>query len=147
MVRIGLFGFERQLARRVFEAILPSGKSARLPELAHHTAIDAYLDELFHTAPAQVCLGFRLFLWFVALAPPWTIGRMTSFGRLSEGERWRVLNALKTSRVYFVREVPLFFKALACFAVLSAPATQTALLLQPADTEPPSWAREKALEE
>ena len=147
MVRFRLLGFERRLARGVFEAILPSGHSMRLPELAHHTAIDAYLDELFDTAPARVCLGFRLFLWFVALAPPWTIGRMTSFGRLSEGERWRVLDSMKVSRVYFVREVPLFFKALACFAVLSAPAIQTAFLLQPADTDPPAWARAEPRED
>ncbi len=45
MVRIRLLGFERQLARGVFETILPSGRSTQLPELAHHTAIAWLLAE------------------------------------------------------------------------------------------------------
>ncbi len=140
MVRV-LFGVERRLARQIFEAILPSGRDGRLDELAHHAPLEGYLAELFRTAPLRVCLGFRLLLWCVALSPPVSIFRFTTFGRLSPGERLGVLRTLKTSRIYLVREIPLFFKAFACFGALASPATQRALLLEPHDDAPPPWAR------
>jgi hypothetical protein len=140
MTRVGLFGFERRLARHIFETILPSGKEERLSQLAHHAPVEQYLSDLFRTAPLRVCVGFRLLLWVVALAPLPSIGRFATFGGLSPGERLAVLRSLKASRYYLLREIPLFFKAFACFGVLAMPATQQALLLQPRDRTPPSWA-------
>ncbi|MEZ4225032.1 MAG: hypothetical protein R3B13_29025 [Polyangiaceae bacterium] len=133
-----LTAWERRLTAELFEVILPAGEP-RLPEVGVGCSADAYLTDLAEVAPPRLWLGLRLFLIVVALSPPLLLGRLTTFSGLGAAERLQLLRTMKASRFYVLREIPLFFKALACFCRLSPPAVQARLGLEPRDASPPTW--------
>lgn len=120
---------ERRRLCALFEAVLP-------PETAG-VPLERFLDALVSRAPARVVLGLRGALLFVRLA---AVLRGRRLSRRTPAERVALLEDLRASDVYLVREVPTLFKALAGFAGFGHPAGQRAFGL-PTDATPPEWAR------
>lgn len=119
---------ERRCLRECFEALLPP-EAAALP-------LDDFVRALERAAPARVRWGLRGLLLFVRLrafaaGPAWS--------RRTPAERTALLDAMRSSNVYLVRETPVMLKALGAFAAFGHPDTQRAFGL-PVDVSPPAWA-------
>src|SRR4051812_48368100 len=119
-----LFAFERRWFAVVFDTILPSGVSDRLPLGARDVPLDRFVDDLFASAPTRMLAGFRLALWVAWLAPLFVLRRARLFGGLSRGERLAVLERLRRSDVYAIRELPNLLKTAACLGWAGMPEVQ-----------------------
>lgn len=137
-----LTGFERRWMQGLFDAVLPSGADERLPLGAADAPDGALVDDLFRSAPTQFLLGLRAAIW-VAYLSTWVF-RLQGFGRLSRRERALHLERLAGSRLYFLREIPMLLKMVACLAYGALPEVQARVGLPPAEEDAPGWAREAA---
>ena len=135
-----LFRFERRWLVRIFETLLPSGVDPRLPIGAADVPMGSFIDDLLRHAPLLAVMGLRAGLWMLMLAPPVAIGRWRSFLGLETGVRLAVLERMRRSRHYLVREVALLFKIIGCLGFCGLPAVQRSLGIFPTDETPPSWA-------
>ena len=119
-----LRGFERRWLEAIFGTILPDGDPSGLPGAAQ-VEWKPFLDDFASAAPARMLLGLRAALWFtVLLAPLLMLWRVRTFARLGGAERLRVLRALRESRFYLVRELPVLLKSVACLGYCRLPAVQ-----------------------
>ncbi|MBK7581876.1 MAG: hypothetical protein IPI67_16915 [Myxococcales bacterium] len=135
------FGFERRWLAELWATLLPSGTSGGLSIGARDVDLGRFLDELLTHAPARVTLGARVCLWLLVLCPLFVIRRFVLFPSLSDDERLKVLEKLRSSDVYLVRELPLLFKMLGALGFAGLPAVQAALSIDVRDESPPTWAR------
>jgi hypothetical protein len=134
---VGLWPLERRWMRTVFDTILPAGVDERLPLGAANVPFPRLVDELFRYAPGQFLLGLRAALWVAYLSPLlWTL---RTLGGLAPERRVRHLERLAGSRVYFLREIPMLLKMVACLAYGAVPEVQSRVGLPPADEPPPAW--------
>lgn len=62
-------------------------------------------------------LGVRVGLLLVVTAPLWLWGRLRSGASLAAEERARLLDAMLSHRFFFVRELTLLLKLVACMAL------------------------------
>ncbi|HVU03741.1 MAG TPA: hypothetical protein VHE30_18410 [Polyangiaceae bacterium] len=136
-----LLGFERDWLLVVFDSIVPSGTSERVPTGAKDAPMDRFLSDLFASAPLHFCLGLKACLYFVMVAPLFVLGRWSTFLGLSSEERHRLLDRLAESDVYVIREMPLLFKTVACLGFCGLPEVQSRIGITPVDATPPEWAR------
>ncbi|MBX3273352.1 MAG: hypothetical protein KF729_24020 [Sandaracinaceae bacterium] len=74
--------------------------------------------DFLERASAKGRLGVRVGLLLAMSAPLWCWGRLTTAARLSPEERARLLAELLSHRVFFVRELMLLLKLVACMALL-----------------------------
>jgi hypothetical protein len=132
---------ERRWLLMVFDAVVPSGATERLPKGARDVPMGRFVDDLFAHAPLHFCLGVRACLWIVMLSPWFVLRRFTTFAGLSRGERIRLLEEFGKSERYTIREAPLLFKTVACLGYCGLPEIQTRVGISPVDKKPPSWAR------
>jgi hypothetical protein len=65
---------------------------------------------------------------------------MSTFLGLASSDQMAVLDRLRTSNLYVVREAPMLLKTIACLGFCGLPQVQGALGMHPIDTSPPSWA-------
>jgi hypothetical protein len=137
---VRLFEFERRWLLEVFDTLLPSGVGRTLPIGARDVPLAGYVDELVRFAPLDVVVGVRLCLWFLLLCPLFVIGRWSTFFGLEQDERIEVLDTLKKSPSYVVREIPLLFKMLGCLGFCGVPEVQAHIGVTPRDSSPPDWA-------
>src|SRR5688500_12436877 len=135
-----LFRFERRWLVRIFESLLPSGVAPRFPIVAADVPMGRFIDDLLRHAPLLSVIGLRAGLWMLMLAPPVAIGRWRSFLGLEASDRLAVLDDMRRSRHYLVREVALLFKIIGCLGFCGLPAVQRSLGIHPTDETPPSWA-------
>ena len=63
---------------------------------------------------------------------------------LGADERMAVLERMRQSDVYLVREMPLLFKTVGCLGFCGLPQVHEQVGIEPRDTTPPEWAREEA---
>src|SRR5690348_2384083 len=95
-----LLRFERRWLVRIFETVLPEdqllGGAARAP-------MGRFVDDLARRAPSMALLGLRLSLWLLMLAPL-ARGHFRTFLGLSPDERLLLLDRLRRSDRYLVRE-------------------------------------------
>lgn len=68
-------------------------------------------------ASDKACLGLRVAIVMVMTAPFWMWGRFTSLGGLTREERSDLLDQMLRHRVFFVRELCLLLKLVACMAI------------------------------
>jgi len=136
-----LLGFERRWLVRVFEHLLPSGADARLVLGAADVPMERFVDDLLSHASLEFIVGLRFCLWMLMLAPVVVLFLPRTFLGLPPDERSAVLERLRTSDRYLVREAPLLLKTLACLAYGGLPEVQRALDIAPVDAVPPSWAK------
>jgi hypothetical protein len=134
-----LFRFERRWVLAIFEAVLPSGE-AELPLGADQAPLGRFLDDFLARAPLTAVLGLRASLWLLMLAPPFVLGRARTFLGLSPPERVALLDRLRCSEVYLVRESAMLFKIVGCLGLCGLAPLQQRLGIFPVDQTLPPWA-------
>jgi hypothetical protein len=107
-----LMRFERRWAHAMFETIFPGPPRGALPVGIADMDLDGFLDETFTQIPAESMIGLRITIWVVALSPLFVLRRFRSIAGLGVDDRERLLGALLTSRIYFVRQLLLSLKAI-----------------------------------
>ncbi len=141
---MGFFEFEKRWLRSIFNCVIPSGASRVLPEGGADVPLDGFIEDLLEHAPAQFCLGMRACTWAITWAPLVVLGRFRSFHGLSSEEQYRVLDVMRSSNVYLIREMPLLFKTIGCLGYGGLPRIQARLDIEPRDSTDPEWARKGA---
>ncbi len=134
------WSFERRWLAAIWETILPSGTVGGLGLGAREVPLDSFLDELLSCAPTRVRVGARVCIWLLTFAPLFVIGRLALFPSLAPEDRLSLLEKLRASDVYLVRELPTLFKMLGALGFAGMPAVQRKLGLAVRDSEPPEWA-------
>lgn len=134
--------FERRWLAAIWATIFPSGTQGGLALGARDVALDRFLDELVAFAPARVTLGARVCVWLLTLCPLFVLGRFALFPSLDAEARLAVLEKLRASDVYLVRELPILFKMLGALGYAGLPAVHEELGIPVRDREPPDWAAE-----
>jgi hypothetical protein len=134
-----LFRFERRWLLAVIETVLPAGE-AGLPWGAAHAPLGRFVDDFLARAPLPAVLGLRAGLWLVILAPPFVLGRPHSFLGLPPQQRLALLDRLRRSDRYLVRESALFFKIVGCLGFCGLAPVQRQLGIHPTDGTLPPWA-------
>jgi hypothetical protein len=135
-----LFRFERRALARVFEAILPSGAHPRMPLGARDLPVGRFVDDLLASASLLTVFGLRAALWLLLAAPLLRLPPR-SFRGLPAGERVALLDRLRRSDRYLVRQAVTLLKLMACLAVCGLHPVQRRLGIHPTDATPPPWAR------
>jgi hypothetical protein len=138
-----LFRFERRWLARVFETVLPSGTDPTMALGARDVPMGRFVDDLLVNAPLLTVVGLRAALWMVMLAPLPCLRRFRTFTGLNAGERSALLDRLRRSDRYLVRESVILFKIVACLGFCGLGPVQRRLGIHPTDSTPPSWARER----
>ena len=111
-----LFAFERRWLAGMLETIIPAGCSDRYPQSALDTGAPEIFDEMLLYLPAATALGLRgAVLGIELLGPLAGLRKPARFSRLGPAEREACLTALSRSRVYFLRQLVLLLKSVACF--------------------------------
>jgi hypothetical protein len=136
-----LLRFERRWLVRVCETILPPGDGPDLPRGAAAVPMGRFVDDFVVHAPLLSMLGLRAALWMLMLAPVFLLGRCQAFLDLPHGERVTLLDRLRRSNSYLVRESMLLIKLVACLGFCGLAAVQEPLGIYPTDETPPTWAR------
>jgi len=136
-----LLRVERRCLEAVFATMLPSNADPRLAFGAAEAGMDRFLDDLLRVAPLPFRLALRGCTWLVWLAPPFVLGRWSTFPAMTEADRTAFFEAMAASRVYLVREIPVLFKTVACLGFCGLPDVQRAAGIAPLDAQPPRWAR------
>ena len=136
-----LFRFERRWLARVFETVLPSGADPTMPLGARDVPMGRFVDDLLANVPPLTVLGLRAALWMVMLAPLPVLGRFRSFIGLAAADRMALLDRLRRSNRYVVRESVILFKIVACLGFCGLAPVQRRLGIHPTDSTPPPWAR------
>lgn len=77
----------------------------------------AGLARFMATASDKARLGIRVAFLIVVTAPVWALGRFSRFSRLSPDDRAALLDRLLAHRFFFVRELCLLLKLIACLAI------------------------------
>ena len=100
--------------------------------------LPGFLLEVMRYLPFRAALGMRVAIWLVALAPLFVLGRGTTIARLSARDRERVVGALASSPVYFVRSLVLILKTMGALLYGGDPSVRARLM---APTVPSSGVR------
>jgi hypothetical protein len=119
---------ELRWARATLETIFPANACAALPEGIAELDIEGHLQATQRRAPAEARLGIRAAIWIVAFAPLFVLGRLRTIASLSIGDRERVVRAVLASRIYFVRQLAMFFKQLGALLYAGTEAVREGLL-------------------
>jgi hypothetical protein len=136
-----MFRFERRWLLRIFETIFPGAIAPQLPKGAADMPLGRFIDDFAVHAPLQALAGLRVGIWMVMLAPVFILGRARSFLGLSAAEQVLLLDRMRRSRRYLVREALLFVKTVACLGFCGLATVQEPLGIHPTDETPPAWAR------
>ncbi len=136
-----LWRFERRWLVEVFQTILPSRADPQLSLGAADLPIDRFIDDLTMHAPRRLVLGLRLALWVVVFSPLVLSRRLRTFFGLGRADRVALLDRLRQSRWYLLRELPVLLKSVACLGYCGHPAVQAQIGIRPIDERPPSWAQ------
>ena len=131
---MSLMKFERRWAEAVFDGLFPAKVDARVPMGARDADMVGLFEDAREAVPPRVALGLRIALWLVALAPLFTIGKLVSIGGLEGVDRERVLLALLSSPLYFVRQLTLLLKTFGALFFFSAPGVREAIVHAPNKT-------------
>jgi hypothetical protein len=136
-----LFRFERRWLLRVFEAVLPPGDPT-LALGAGDVPMGRFVDDFLASAPLTAVLGLRGGLWLILLAPLFVLGRPRTFLGLTPAERGALLERLRRSNLYLVRESATLFKIVGCLGYCGLGPVQRRIGIHPTDQTLPAWAKE-----
>jgi hypothetical protein len=75
-------------------------------------------------ASDKACLGIRFAFLLAVTTPFWLGGRMKGFASLTPTERSELLDQMSRHRIFFVRELCLLLKLIACMAIFRTPGTR-----------------------
>jgi hypothetical protein len=133
-----LLRFERRWLVAVFETVLPPGEPA-LPLGAAQAPLGRFVDDFLGRAPLTAVLGLRGALWLVMLAPLFVLGRPRTFLALAPADRIALLERLRRSDRYLVRESAVLFKIVGCLGFCGLAPVQRQLGIHPTDRTLPPW--------
>jgi hypothetical protein len=136
-----LFRFERRWLVRIFEAVLPSGDGP-LGLGAADVPMGRFVDDFLARAPLSAVLGLRAGLWMVMLAPLVVLRRPRTFLGLAPPQRIALLDELRHSDHYLVRETATLFKIVGCLGFCGLGPVQRRIGIFPTDDTLPAWSRE-----
>jgi hypothetical protein len=136
-----LFRFERRWLTLVFETMLPSGAHPGMPLGGRDVPLGRFVDHLADSLPLTALVGARAGLWMVMVAPLFFRRTLRPFSRLPFGEREALLERLRRSDMYLVREAVTFLKVLACLGFCGLGPVQRRLGIHPTDATAPAWTR------
>lgn len=103
--------------------VLPSFTGTRHGFVASEDDVD-YLEGLrrfLSKASDKSRLGIRVAFFLAVTTPLWLGGRLKGFASLSSDERAELLDRMSHHRVFFVRELCLLLKLIACMAIFRTP--------------------------
>lgn len=106
-----LAAFEKRAARAALCAIFPADGDPRVSEPIGAMDLESFFDYAVGGPPFVPALGYRITIWILMLAPLLVLRRVKTIASCTPDEADRVVVALVTSRVYFVRQLVVFFKA------------------------------------
>ncbi len=132
--------FERRWLVALFELLIPAEADPRFRLGAKDAPMHRYVDELLRLAPLKFVLGLRASVWLLQLSPLVLLLRPTLLLALRPSEQYGVLDRLRGSEVYLLRELPLLLKTIGCLGFCGLPEVQAQLGIQPRDATPPAWA-------
>jgi hypothetical protein len=92
---------------------------------------ERFLEDLWSVAPRRVAFGSTVAVLAIALSPPFTLGRLAAFHRLSADDREAVLRRLLAVRLYPLRLMIWAVKMQALVAVLRDADSRHAVGLHP----------------
>jgi len=118
---MNFFAFERVWLRGIFACVIPSGASQLLPEGASDVPMAGFIDDLIAHAPAKFLIGLRACVWAVTLAPLLVFLRPRLFHQLTARRQLELLDHMRQSDVYLIREMPLLFKTIGCLGYGGVP--------------------------
>src|SRR5207247_7756003 len=120
--------------------LLPKCADARLSLGAADVPMGRFVDDLLASSPLDFAAGLRVCLWMTILAPLVVLKRFRTFFGLSPDDKMAVIEGMRRSNVYLVREAPILLKTIACLGFCGLPQVQGELGIHPIDTVLPSWA-------
>jgi hypothetical protein len=106
--------------------VLPSfagsgaGFTVREGEVDYLAGLARFMGAASEKAKLGICVAFLL----AVTAPVWLGGRLRGFSSLGAEERSELLDRMSRHRVFFVRELCLLLKLIACMAIFRAPSTR-----------------------
>jgi hypothetical protein len=106
--------------------VLPSFTGTSHGFVAPDTEVD-YLEGLrrfMSKASDKANLGIRVAFFLAVTTPFWLGGRLKGFASLTPVERSELLDRMSHHRVFFVRELCLLLKLIACMAIFRVPGTR-----------------------
>jgi hypothetical protein len=136
-----LLRFERRWVVAIFETVLPAGEPG-LSLGAADAPLGRFLDDFLARAPLTAVLGLRASLWLLMLSPLFVLRRPRTLLALSPPDRLAVLDRLRRSDVYLVRESALLFKIVGCLGFCGLHPVQQRLGIFPTDSTLPPWGAE-----
>lgn len=115
-------GLERTWTELVLSSFAgaDAGLTVRPDEVDYAASTQRFLS----AASDKARLGLRVGLFLAVTAPVWMWGRLGGLGSLPPEERSRLLDEMLRHRVFFVRELCLLLKLVACFAIFRSSAVR-----------------------
>jgi hypothetical protein len=90
--------------------------------------IQPFFASVQRAFPLHACLGIRVAIWMIALAPLFVLGRFTTIRGLSAADREKVVVALMASRQYFVRQLIMLLKGIGALVYAAVPAVRARMM-------------------
>lgn len=109
-----MLAIERKWARVVLSSFAGSSEGFVPDDDVDY--VDAAL-KFTRAGSEKAALGLRFAVFMVVTAPLWTWGRLRRLSSLSAEERSRLMDELLRHRFFFVRELVLLLKLVACMAI------------------------------
>jgi len=128
---MSLMKFEHRWVEAVYDGMFPAKADVRIPVGARDADMVGLFEDAREAVPARVAFGLRIAVWLVALSPLFTIGKLVTIGGLAGADRERVLLALLSSPLYFVRQLTMLLKAFGALFFLSVPGVREAIVQAP----------------
>lgn len=106
---------EREWAAVVLSSFVGASESftVRAGEVDYLSAMTRFMG----AASEKACLGLRIAVVLAMTAPFWMLGRLRSLASFTPEERSRLLDEMTRHPVYFVRELCMLLKLVACMAI------------------------------
>lgn len=128
-----LLAKEQAIVAAFADTLFPPG--GPIPLSGTQAGVIAYFDKYVARLPPQQGVLIRLLLWFVEHGP-WIFGpRPVRFTSLNERDRLRVMEAMRTSPIYFRRIAFLSMRTMLTMGYLANPEVARAMRMK-ADPDP-----------
>lgn len=123
-----LAAFEKRAARAAMCAIFPADGDPRVSEPVAKMDLESFFDYAVSGPPFVPSMGYRITVWILMLAPIFVLGRLKTIASCTPDEADRVVAALVSSRVYFIRQLVVFFKAFGALFYFTSPRVREQVL-------------------
>jgi hypothetical protein len=123
-----LAAFEKRAARAALCAIFPADGDPRISEPVAKMDLESFFDYAVSGPPFVPAMGYRITVWILMLAPIFVLGRLKTIASCTPDEADEVVAACVASRVYFIRQLVVFFKAFGALYYFTSPRVRDQVL-------------------